>query len=353
MSFRPPRCPNTSCPHHRDPEARFYWRHGSYRARCRAEAVPRFRCRHCGRGFSRQTFRHDYRDRRPDRNELVFQLLASGMGLRQASRVTGLKPTSVQKKMQKIGRTCRWLHRNLCTRLPAGCTFLLDEEETYESASIRPLTMPLLMECSSWFVVALGAGPIRRLAPEGSKRRFRQDREEREKGPRRDRSRRCTRVALGRLAQRVGPEPFVIRTDEKASYRALIREVFGRRARLETTLGSLARTTRNPLFPINTAMAMTRDNNGRLRRRSWLVTKRARCLRLQLQIFGVYRNYVRKRFNRDKDERISSAAWLGLLPRAMTWSEPLLWRQDWGPRSIHPMSPMGERTVAEKLPLAS
>jgi hypothetical protein len=304
-------------------------------------------------GFSRQTFRHDYRDRRPDCNEMLFKLLSSGVGLRQAGRVTGLMPTSVQKKMRKIGRTCRWLHRNLCDRLPAGKTYLLDEEETFEAASIRPVTMPVLMEHSSWFVVAISVGPIRRLAAEGTCRRRRQDREEQQQGPRRDRSKRCVELALGRLAQRLGSAPFVLRTDEKASYRTAIHKQFGRQARHETTLGSIARTTSNPLFAINTTMAMSRDNNGRMRRQTWLVTKRARCLRLQVQIFSVYRNYVRQRFNRDRDRKLSSAASLGLLPRAMTWSEPLRWRQDWGPRSIHPMSCRGDRTVTEKLPLAA
>ena len=350
MDFQPPRCPNRACRQHHEPQGRFYWRHGTYSPRCRAAPVPRYRCRHCGKGFSRQTFRHDYRDRRPDCNEMLFQLLASGVGLRQAGRVTGLMPTSVQKKMRKIGRTCRWLHRNLCTRLPAGLTYLLDEEETFESASIRAVTMPVLMEHSAWFVVAIGIGPIRRLAAEGTRRRHWQQLEEQQKGPRRDRSKRCVELTLGRLAQRVGAEPFVLRTDEKASYRTAIQRQFGRQVRHETTLGSVARTTSNPLFAINTTMAMTRDNNGRLRRKTWLVTKRARYLRLQMQIFTVYRNYVRQRFNRDRDRRVSSAAKLGLLPRAMSWSEPLRWRQDWGPRSIHPMSCRGDRTVAEKLP---
>jgi len=350
MSFDPPRCPNTSCGQHRNPRGRFYWRHGTFRARCHPEPVPRFRCRHCRRGFSVQTFRLDYRDRRPDCNELLFKVLASGVGLRQAARVTGLQPTSVQKKMRKIGRAFRHLHRNLCTRLPPGMTYLLDEEETFEAASIRPLTLPVLIERSSWFVVDFSVGPIRRLAPPGSRRRRLQDLEESRKGSRRDRSKRCIELTLGRLAQRAGAAPFVLRTDEKASYRSAIRARFGDRVRHETTLGSLPRTTSNPLFAINTTMAMTRDNNGRLRRKTWLVTQRTRCLRLQMHIFLVYRNYVRQRFNRDRDRRMSSAKRLGLLPRAMTWSEALRWRQDWGPRSIHPMSLAADRTVAEELP---
>ncbi|MCB9886333.1 MAG: hypothetical protein H6838_12635 [Planctomycetes bacterium] len=349
MAFVPSRCPNTACPQHREPEGRFYYRHGVYRPRCRDGAVPRFRCRRCGKAFSPQTFRHDYRDRKPEHNELVFHLLSSGVGLRQIGRVTGLAPSSVQMKMRKMGRTCRWLHRNLCRTLPAGKTYLLDEEETYEGASIRTVTMPVVIERESWFVIAVTAGPTRRLAARGTRRRLWQERDERRRGRRRDRSKTCVRQVLNRLRQVSAEGSLVLRTDEKSSYRAVARQLFGDRLLHETTLGSLARTTANPLFAINTTIAMTRDNCGRLRRRSWLVSKRCLCLRLQMHVFVAYRNYVRQRFNRDADRQLSSAASLGLLPRALSVGELLRWRQDWGQRSNHPLSFLGERAVADSM----
>ena len=145
------------------------------------------------------------------------------------------------------------------------------------------------------------------------------------------------KLVLGRLEQLQGDSSFVLRTDAKSSYRTIARRLFGDRVVHETTLGSLPRTTYNPLFAINTTMAMTRDNCGRLRRQSWLVTQKPRYLRRQLQIFMVYRNYVRQRFNRDSDRSVSSASVLGLLPRAATAAEVVRWRQDWGVRSIHPL----------------
>ncbi|MCR9247139.1 MAG: hypothetical protein NXI31_19070 [bacterium] len=95
---------------------------------------------------------------------------------------------------------------------------------------------------------------------------------------------------------------------------------------------------------------MSRDNNGRLRRKSWLASKRSRRLRAQLQIFMVYRNYVRQRFNRDADRTVSSASWLGIVPRAMRISEVMRWRQDWGKLSPHPLSYCADKTVAEEIP---
>ncbi|MCK5940669.1 MAG: hypothetical protein KAI24_01770, partial [Planctomycetes bacterium] len=205
------------------------------------------------------------------------------------------------------------------------------------------LTVPILLERESWFVVAADVAPIRRLAARGSRRRRRQDADEQRHGRRPDESRACVRRALVELERR-SAGPLTLHSDDKSSYRTLIREVFGGRAEHLTTAGTLRRTTRNPLFPINTTITMTRDNCGRMRRESWLVSKKMRWLRAQMHLFIVFRNYVRQRFNRDDPKR-ASACFLGLLPRRLRSEEALRWRQDWGARSVHPMSLSGARTT--------
>lgn len=350
--FVPPRCPNPQCPNHSNPPAGWFRRRGSYQPQCRAEPVQRFRCIECRRSFSRQTFRHDYRDRRPELNELVFQLLTSGVGLRQCSRLTGLDIHSVQRKLGKLARTCYHLHRNLSPTLPPHLTFVLDEEETYERDRACPVTVPVVVERSTWFIVAFGAAPIRRLARAGSRRRLRQERLELLGKKRRDRSRTIVRWTLRALRQRLGKSPLRLQSDEKASYARVIRTVFGEQAVHETTPGTAPRTAYNPLFPINTTLAMTRDNNGRLRRQSWLNSKLRKCLVQQLHLYLIYRNYVRRRFNHDQPTD-SPAALLKLLPRAMMPDETLRWRQDWGDRSPHPFSREAEYSVRTKVPAAA
>jgi transposase-like protein len=343
MEFIPPRCPNRTCEQHARPVGRFFVRRGRYHVRCRDYPIPRFACLTCDKTFSRQTFRHDRGDRRPDSNERLFELLASGVGLRQCGRLLKLDIHSVVRKKHKIARTCAQLHTTLSRRLPAGRTYLLDEEETYEGASIRPLTMPVLIEKDTWFVVATAVGPIRRLAPPGSHRRAMQEADERRHGRRPDTSNRCVTAVLERLAGKLGNGSLLLRTDKKASYGRIAKNVFGDRVVHETTPGTQIRTAYNPLFPINTTLAMTRDNCGRLRRRSWLVTKRARCLQEHLALFVVYRNYVRPRFNRDLPQSTPGRL-LRLLPRPLIPAEVIAWRQDWGERSIHPMCYRADRT---------
>jgi hypothetical protein len=348
-TFHPPFCPTPGCEANAKPMGTWYRPRGHYQPKCRAEPVPRFRCLCCGHSFSRQTFRHDYRDHRPEANVPLLRLLVSGVGLRQAGRNVDLGIRAVVKKVRKFAHTLDLLHGNLCPKLPEGLTFLLDEEESFETSKGFPVTMPVVIHRETWFVVATAVEPIRRLARKGSRLRRYQDHHEGLHGRREDRSRAAVRSVLQSLARRVAAGSLTMLTDEKSSYGRLLRESFGDRVQHLRTPGKAPRTVANPLFPINTTMAMTRDNNGRLRRRSWLHSKKRCYLADQLVLFLVYRNYMRRRFNYDGPNR-TPAQMLGLLPRALQAEEALGWAQVWGARSPHPFSRDGSWTVGEARP---
>jgi hypothetical protein len=308
--------------------------------------VPRFKCRVCGRGFSRQTFRLDYRDKRPELNAPLFGLLASGVGLRQAARVLRMGVGPVQRKFRKIGRHLRMLNRNLLSGLPAHRTLLLDEMESFEHRSITPLTIPVLIDRSSKFVIAVDVAPIRRVARKGSRRQRRLERYEAKAGKRQDHSRNCVRRVFGRMQRLLQGRSADLVTDEKQLYARLCERRFSGQVIHSTVSSKLPRTAYNPLFAINLTDAMLRDNNGRLRRRSWLVSKHRRFLRLQLEIFAAYRNWHRRRHNDDVEDFTPGVA-LKLAPRRIEDDELVAWRQDWRLRSIHPCSATGQATVRQ------
>ena len=337
QSFVPPRCPNSSCRMHYAPNPLFFVRRGAYQPMCRAKPVPRFRCRACGRGFSFQTFRADYRDHRPHENAGLFALLTSGVGLRQSARLLKLSPGAAQRKFRKLGRVLRRLNRNLLPALPRDRTLLLDELETFETSAIQPVAVPVVVDRDSKLVVATGAASIRRVAAKGSRRRKWLERREARHGKRRDQSRLCLQVVLRRCRELLGGRPATLLTDQKLLYARLRRQVFGDQVVHETVSSRLPRTTWNPLFPVNHAEAMLRDNCGRLRRRSWLVSKHARYLRRQLDLFAAYRNWHRPRTNHEPLQTAPGVV-LGLIHRNLEVREMLAWRQDWSRRSIHPTS---------------
>ncbi len=335
--FEPPRCPYFRCSNHLEPTARFFRHHGQYQPLCRSHPVPRFRCKSCGRTFSRQTFRMDYRDHRPDLNARLFQSLASGIGIRQSSRNLRLSIRCTEMKFRKIARHLRRLNLNLRTKLPAGSNLQLDELETYEGRrNGRPLSVPVVIETQTRYIIWAESATIRPRGKMTLSRRLAILEDEARFGPRRDRSRRSVRRTLERAASLLRPEQLVLLdTDRKTSYISAAKSVFGRRRLLHRrTSGKLPRTAANPLFPINHTEAVARDLTGRLRRQSWLASKKRRYLDLGLHLHMAYRNFVRRRFN---DDRESPAELLGFAPRRLSETEALSWRQDWGRRSVHPL----------------
>lgn len=345
--FVPPRCPNRRCAMHRAPTPGFYQRRGCYRPACRRSPVPRFSCKACSRSFSRQTFRLDCRDRRPECNERLFALLTSGVGLRQSARLLRMGVHAVQQKFRKLARGLRLLNRNLLACLPPDRCYLLDELESFEQRSIQRLTVPVLIEKSSLAVLATGVAPIRRVPRRGSRRQRWLANHELLHGRRRDRGRQCVHRIFGRLRRLLGGRRGTLLTDEKALYAAMARDM-GPQLEHWTVPGSRVRNTFNPLFPINLTDAMLRDNNGRLRRRSWLVSKQGRYLALQLELFAAYRNWHRPRTNADAPG-FTPGMQLGLVPRRLAVTELLAWRQDWRERSIHPASGTGGETVRQRV----
>ena len=157
--FKPPFCPYRECSQHSRPAPRFYLRHGFYHPLCRAHPVPRFRCRTCRRTFSRQTFRMDFRDHRPDLNTKLFDLVTMGVGLRMSSRRLGLTQRCTELKLRKIARHLRQLNLNLRRPLQGEIALQFDELETFEGhRSHRPLRALILIarskRCCVWAELA-------------------------------------------------------------------------------------------------------------------------------------------------------------------------------------------------------
>jgi len=351
--FRPPFCPWPGCSQHRAPALNFFHRHGSYHPRCRPHPVPRFRCRTCRRTFSRQTFRMDYRDKRPDLNEKLFDRLCDSSGIRSCSRNLGLSLRCTELKLRKISRHLRQLNLNLRRPLRGQVELQFDELESYEThRSLRPLTIPVLIERTTRYIVWAESATIRPKGRMTPTRLAKLAVEEQRHGRRKDRSRRAILRTLKRGSELVAPDATVLlSTDEKSTYPGLARMAFGA-ARLthSTTSSRVARMTWNQLFPINHEDARMHEKLGRLRRRSWLASKRRRYLDHALQLHMAFRNLIRTRFNYDRE---SPAELLGFVPRRLTRWEALGWSQRWGKRSLHPLSPRGRSVARYEAALAA
>ncbi|MEM7516446.1 MAG: hypothetical protein AAF368_05945 [Planctomycetota bacterium] len=354
--FTPPRCPNLACPMHAQPDAAFFVRRGFYRSGVKPHPIPRFQCRTCRKGFSRQTFRHDYRDKKPHLNVRVVEFMSSGVGYRQTARILRITRRNLLNKARKIQRTAQALDTNLLRRAgevdraaprsqPLEIQF--DEYETYEMCrNTMPLSVPTAVESVSRLILGSIAAPIRPRGKMTKARLARVKRHEAAYGVRTDRSAEACREVLARAAAFRPSAPLVkLDTDCKSTYPGFATEAFGSTGLLHrTTLGSDPRNAHSPLAAINLTEAMMRDLGGRLRRESWLTSKRCKWLNLHLGLYCAWRNWVRPRFNRD-DRCPGEIA--GFATRRLKRAELVGWRQDWGARSPSPYGDGGTEVSAE------
>ncbi len=276
----------------------------------------------------------NYRDHKPHLNLQLLKLLTSGVGYRQAGRVLGLSRRCLEEKSRKMARHLTHLNMNLRGPLKEGARLQLDEIETFETKRReRPVTFPILIEVESRLVIWGESGTLTPKGRMNESRRRAIDEDSRRFGVRKDQSKEVVERTLARAIPMVqGLSELVVQTDEKSTYPGLLRKAFSNlRLIHQTTSSKLERTIQNPLFPINQTEAIARDLLGRLRRESWLVSKQRGFLDQAFQMYMAWKNYVRPRFNRDKD---TPAMFAGLVSRPLSPGELVGWRQDFGQEKL-------------------
>ena len=329
--FHPPRCPYRECAAHLNPAGTFYRLDGRYQPRCRAHVVQRYRCRLCRRGFSRQSFRADRGQKKPYLNAEFLRLMLACVGLRQAARVLRVSRRTVERRFVWLAQHATRFHAAHLAGASLPGPFMLDELETFEGNRYQPVTVPVLIEPRSLFLIASSVGPLRRKGRMTQAQRLRRYEHERLHGRRPSESSAAVRTVLKRLGQCVVSQgPVVLHSDRRSLYARLGRRQFGGRFAWAPHSPAVRRDRRNPLFPINHTNARLRHFLARLRRRSWCVSKRRLRLQQHLQIAALWVNYCRPITNRT---RMTPAQALGLAERPYREEEVLAWRLD-----LHPVA---------------
>ena len=97
MANTPPWCPSRACESARSPDPAWFTNRGTF-PRADGRVVRRYQCKSCGRHFSEQTFRPDYRQKLPRINTPLRALLAAGTSLRAAARLLGVDRKTVLRR---------------------------------------------------------------------------------------------------------------------------------------------------------------------------------------------------------------------------------------------------------------
>lgn len=318
--FTPDRCPHPAC---EGVETFQFQRFGSYHRKCDGRDVQRFRCKTCLHSFSIQTFRFDYKQRKPHINHALLSAFVSKNTQRQMGRTLVINRKTIAARLELMGRHCEAFHRKAIATAPSLVRFdslAMDELETFEANRLqKPLTMPMVVVRGSYFIVDFEVGTL----PPRTKRSAGIAKHSRRSG-----SSRAVITCLSRAAQMLQAAVIgEIVTDKKKTYPRLIHQAFGGRLRQRSVSSKAERSHDNPLFAVNLTFAMLRDGISRLVRRNWAHSKLAAGLVRHAWIWVAWRNYVRVRTVRDPDETAASV--VGVASRPLQAMELIKHRLIW------------------------
>ena len=330
MPLQPPFCPQSSCPS-RIHSLPFRWsRDGQFRRACDARRVQRFRCLLCGRRFSSQSFRLDFRQHKPRLNRAIFQCFVSKVNHRQTARILGLNRKTIEQRLRLWGPVMREFHDRQLDRARQhgglGGTWTLDEQETFEhDRRLQPVTLPILVHWKTYFVLHAETAPLPARGQLSAWDRTRKEKRIARDGVRRSGSSEAVAQCFAAWRSVHGEKLAHLITDRKSSYPGLFKSSFERLYGSHVRIASSeTRNRRNPLFPINHTLAMLREHVSRLARRTWAASKLRERLARHLWVWIVWRNYVRGVTNHAR--RTTPAMALGVCNTQMPIRRLLRWR---------------------------
>ena len=131
-------------------------------------------------------------------------------------------------------------------------------------------------------------------------------------------------VVLRRRVAPVGSAP-ELRTDEHPAYPRAFRRVEGVAVRHRVTPSRQARTTANPLFPVNRMDLLVRHGGANPKRETIAFSKRRQSAMERLAVFAVWVNFPKSR--REKRQDATPAQVLGLTDHKLTTREILARRR--------------------------
>jgi hypothetical protein len=298
-SFVPQHCPRTDCRFHVSPIGWTWIRFGSYSRKCEPRCIQRFRCNHCRRTFSTQSFSTTYYLKRPELLEKVFHRLLAGSGCRQITREAGCAHSTVVGQAARLGRHALLFLAHHRPPLPVSEPLVIDGFESFAYSQYQPLYLNLAVGADSHFTYGFTLSTLRRKGRMTEPQRRRRAALEKNHGRPDPKAIELDTAAAVRIAA-PEPQPLTIRSDEHMAYPRALRRLGGYDIRHECTPSVAARTTGNPLFPVNLMDLLLRHCSANHKRETIAFSKRHQAVIERAAILVLWRNFT-KRFSENHD----------------------------------------------------
>ena len=288
--FVPPFCPRSSCRFHRCATGWRYRKFGHYTRDCEPRTIQRYRCAHCGVTFSTQTFSTTYYLKRPELLEPLFHRLLACSGYRQVAREARCAPTTAMRQAARLGRhALLFLARNQPGG-PLAEPLVIDGFESFAYSQYHPLHLNVAVGAESHYVYGFTHARLRRKGRMTARQRRRRAQIERRHGRADPKAIERGMAELLRMAAPV-PQGLTVRSDEHPAYPRALGQLAGYAIRHECTPSVAARTTGNPLFPVNLLDLLLRHNGAHHKRETIAFAKRHQAVIERAALLLLWRNF--------------------------------------------------------------
>ena len=322
--WQPPHCPSPKCPYHKPLPGGFpFKKRTPYTRKCDGRRIQRYACKTCGVTFSSQTFSTTYWLKKPELIKQVFMKIVGGMANRQIARDLQVKPATIDRLIDRLGRHCLLLHWSLLQGIPPPSEIVVDGFETFELSQYFPIHHHLAVEKGTDFFIYFTDSPLRRKGRMTKAQKIRRAELEEMFGPpdpqaiRKD----MTHLLAVSLA---GQTSAVVYSDDHMAYRRAIRDVACEITH-QVTPSKAYRDWHNKLWEVNLLDLLIRHSSANHKRETIAWSKRRQCSAYRLAIFLVWRNYMKGRREKQRSSP-TPAMTRGMFDRPLELDEVLFGR---------------------------
>ena len=288
-------CPNPQCTCFSvPPRPNWYMRYGHHSTRTFGR-VQRYRCHHCRRTFSDQTFSIDYYVKKAIDYESLLQQLVTASGCLDMGRALGVRAESIQNRCERLARCVLCIHSDLLELLPLREDLVADGLESFAFSQYYPNHVSVAAGSASEFIYTQGFAVLRRkgrmTAEQKRKRQLLELRARAHPKAVQTSVRHLAEDLTQRLARK-GITHKTIVTDEHRAYPRAFAAVpdFETRFTHVCVSSRQPRTRTNPLFPVNYVDRQVRKDMSDHVRETVQFAKCPSALMARMALYRFYHN---------------------------------------------------------------
>ena len=290
----PPFCPNPSCAFHEKATASWQWeRAGFYSRRVAPHRIQRYRCVHCKRYFSDQTFSADYWLKRPDLLLKLFHAATHCSGFRQMARALDCSPQTAMHQTGRLGRHSLLFHEQHRPKGPLEEPICVDGLRNFEFSQYHPSEFHIVVGKATHFIHGFTHSELRRMGTMTKEQVKHRTALEAEFGTP-DKASIRNEVAKVLRIVTTGSGHVEIHSDENPEYPRAIKTLTHLMGCVHNAISSRAkRDSRNPLFAINAADKLVRHSMSNQKRETIAFSKTIASAVARMWVFVAWRNYLK------------------------------------------------------------